>query len=70
MSQLYFLPGLRNQKFRLLALLLMLLAGLPATAQTTRYTLRGQVNDASGTFNMVYRRPDGTIGWVEPQRTA
>ena len=48
MSQLYFLPGLRNQKFRLLALLLVLLAGLPATAQTTRYTLRGQVNDASG----------------------
>jgi len=24
-------------------------------------------NLASGTFNMVYRRDDGTIGWVEPQ---
>lgn len=23
-------------------------------------------NSASGTFNMVYRRGDGTIGWVEP----
>lgn len=27
-------------------------------------------NSVSGTFNMVYRRNDGTIGWVEPQRTA
>jgi Sigma 54 modulation/S30EA ribosomal protein C terminus len=25
-------------------------------------------NTASGTYNMVYRRGDGTIGWVEPQR--
>lgn len=25
-------------------------------------------NSASGTYNMVYRRDDGTIGWVEPQR--
>ncbi len=25
-------------------------------------------NIATGTFNMVYRRGDGTIGWVEPQR--
>ncbi len=25
-------------------------------------------NSASGTHNMVYRRGDGTIGWVEPQR--
>ena len=25
-------------------------------------------NSASGAFNMVYRRGDGTIGWVEPQR--
>ena len=24
-------------------------------------------NLASGAFNMVYRRDDGTIGWVEPQ---
>jgi len=24
-------------------------------------------NLASGTYNMVYRRDDGTIGWVEPQ---
>lgn len=24
-------------------------------------------NSGSGTFNMVYRRGDGTIGWVEPQ---
>ena len=23
-------------------------------------------NSASGDFNMVYRRDDGTIGWVEP----
>ena len=26
------------------------------------------VNTASGSHNMVYRRPDGSIGWVEPQR--
>jgi ribosomal subunit interface protein len=26
------------------------------------------VNPASGAHNMVYRRPDGTIGWVEPKR--
>ena len=25
-------------------------------------------NLSSGVFNMVYRRGDGTIGWVEPQR--
>ena len=25
-------------------------------------------NSATGSFNMVYRRGDGTIGWVEPQR--
>ncbi|SMF63739.1 ribosome hibernation-promoting factor, HPF/YfiA family [Allosphingosinicella indica] len=25
-------------------------------------------NSGSGKFNMVYRRGDGTIGWVEPQR--
>lgn len=25
-------------------------------------------NAATGAFNMVYRRGDGTIGWVEPQR--
>ncbi|MGZ8335229.1 MAG: ribosome hibernation-promoting factor, HPF/YfiA family [Allosphingosinicella sp.] len=25
-------------------------------------------NSATGNFNMVYRRGDGTIGWVEPQR--
>ncbi len=25
-------------------------------------------NIGSGAFNMVYRRGDGTIGWVEPQR--
>jgi ribosomal subunit interface protein len=24
-------------------------------------------NSGTGTFNMVYRRDDGTIGWVEPQ---
>ena len=24
-------------------------------------------NSATGSFNMVYRRGDGTIGWVEPQ---
>jgi len=27
-------------------------------------------NVGSGTYNMVYRRGDGTIGWVEPQRAA
>jgi ribosomal subunit interface protein len=27
-------------------------------------------NLGTGAFNMVYRRPDGTIGWVEPQRAA
>jgi ribosomal subunit interface protein len=26
-------------------------------------------NSGSGVLNMVYRRGDGTIGWVEPQRT-
>ncbi len=26
-------------------------------------------NSGTGTFNMVYRRSDGTIGWVEPQRS-
>jgi len=25
-------------------------------------------NSGTGSFNMVYRRGDGTIGWVEPQR--
>lgn len=25
-------------------------------------------NSVTGVFNMVYRRGDGTIGWVEPQR--
>jgi ribosomal subunit interface protein len=25
-------------------------------------------NSGTGAFNMVYRRGDGTIGWVEPQR--
>lgn len=25
-------------------------------------------NSSTGSFNMVYRRGDGTIGWVEPQR--
>ena len=25
-------------------------------------------NSGTGSFNMVYRRDDGTIGWVEPQR--
>jgi hypothetical protein len=24
-------------------------------------------NAGTGVFNMVYRRNDGTIGWVEPQ---
>ena len=28
------------------------------------------VNSGTGAFNMVYRRGDGTIGWVEPQRAA
>lgn len=27
-------------------------------------------NSVTGVFNMVYRRGDGTIGWVEPQRQA
>lgn len=27
-------------------------------------------NTGSGAYNMVYRRGDGTIGWVEPQRQA
>jgi ribosomal subunit interface protein len=27
-------------------------------------------NVGTGAFNMVYRRDDGTIGWVEPQRAA
>jgi ribosomal subunit interface protein len=27
-------------------------------------------NSGTGAFNMVYRRTDGTIGWVEPQRAA
>jgi ribosomal subunit interface protein len=27
-------------------------------------------NSVTGIFNMVYRRGDGTIGWVEPQRQA
>jgi len=27
-------------------------------------------NSRTGAFNMVYRRGDGTIGWVEPQRAA
>jgi len=27
-------------------------------------------NSGTGSFNMVYRRGDGTIGWVEPQRAA
>jgi ribosomal subunit interface protein len=26
------------------------------------------LNSGTGAFNMVYRRHDGTIGWVEPQR--
>ena len=26
-------------------------------------------NTATGVHNMVYRRGDGTIGWVEPNRT-
>lgn len=28
------------------------------------------VNSATGTHNMVYRRDDGTIGWVEPRAAA
>ena len=27
-------------------------------------------NSGTGAYNMVYRRNDGTIGWVEPQRAA
>ncbi len=27
-------------------------------------------NSGTGAFNMVYRRTDGTIGWVEPSRAA
>ncbi|QDX27110.1 ribosome-associated translation inhibitor RaiA [Sphingomonas suaedae] len=27
-------------------------------------------NSGTGTYNMVYRRMDGTIGWVEPNRAA
>lgn len=27
-------------------------------------------NSGTGAYNMVYRRNDGTIGWVEPQRVA
>lgn len=27
-------------------------------------------NSGTGAYNMVYRRGDGTIGWVEPHRTA
>lgn len=27
-------------------------------------------NSGTGVYNMVYRRSDGTIGWVEPQRAA
>jgi ribosomal subunit interface protein len=27
-------------------------------------------NSGTGAFNMVYRRGDGTIGWVEPQRAS
>jgi hypothetical protein len=26
-------------------------------------------NSKSGDYNMIYRREDGTIGWVEPQTT-
>ncbi|HEX8215797.1 MAG TPA: sigma 54 modulation/S30EA ribosomal C-terminal domain-containing protein, partial [Allosphingosinicella sp.] len=25
-------------------------------------------NSSTGSLNMVYRRGDGTIGWVEPKR--
>jgi hypothetical protein len=28
------------------------------------------MNAGTGAHNMVYRRGDGTIGWVEPQRPA
>jgi len=28
------------------------------------------MNAGTGAHNMVYRRGDGTIGWVEPQRSA
>jgi hypothetical protein len=28
------------------------------------------VNSVSGDHNMVYRREDGSIGWVEPRRLA
>ena len=28
------------------------------------------VNSATGAHNMVYRREDGTIGWVEPRADA
>ena len=28
------------------------------------------LNSGTGAYNMVYRRNDGTIGWVEPQRAA
>ncbi len=27
-------------------------------------------NTMTGVYNMVYRRRDGTIGWVEPDQTA
>lgn len=27
-------------------------------------------NSGTGNYNMVYRRADGTIGWVEPNRAA
>ena len=27
-------------------------------------------NSGSGAYNMVYRRGDGTIGWVEPHRAS
>lgn len=27
-------------------------------------------NAASGQFNIVYRRPDGHVGWIDPARTA
>ena len=47
MFQLYFLPGLRNQRIGLLTLLLLLL-GAPAFAQNARYALQGRVTDVSG----------------------
>jgi ribosomal subunit interface protein len=28
------------------------------------------INDATGAYNMVYRRHDGSIGWVEPKQAA